>query len=288
MATNGSVVDVRRRAARSVLRVTSPHRDGVAWWDVSELGLVSVGFLAYFIVRGGVVDRTAEALANARGIVALERAYGFFIEPNVQMWVLSSELLWRTMNFVYFWFDFPLIVAVGLLLFWRRRREYTLLRDTLLLSGALALVVYYAYPVAPPRYLPEWGFVDTMALYSELSYQAQSLRPFVNPFAAVPSLHVGWAMLLVISVFRATRSVPARAGVVVVFGLQAVAVIGTGNHFVFDGIVGLSMCALALPLTFGLHRVGYPAMRRRIAQWARPEARPGRPQRRIGPQSLAE
>src|SRR5688572_7174182 len=186
MAVNGSVVDVRRRAARNVLRVTSPHRSGVAWWDVSELGLVVLGFLAYFIVRGGVVDRTTEALANARGIVSLEVAIGAFIEPNIQAWVLSSELLLRTMNFVYFWFDFPLIVAVGLLLFWRRRREYTLLRDTLLLSGAFALVVYYAYPVAPPRYLPEWGFVDTMAMYSNLSYQAQSMAAFVNPFAAVP------------------------------------------------------------------------------------------------------
>jgi hypothetical protein len=274
-------MEVRRRAARSVLRGTSPHRNGVAWWDISELGLVSLGFLAYFLVRGGVVDRTAEALANARGIVSLERAFGFFIEPNVQMWVLSSEFLWRTMNFVYFWLDFPLIVVVGLLLFWRRRREYTLLRDTLLLSGALALVVYYAYPVAPPRYFPEWGFVDTMALYAELSYQAQSMKPFVNPFAAVPSLHVGWAMLLVISVFRATRSVPARGGVLMVFALQGVAVVGTGNHFIFDGIVGLVMCALALPLAFGLHRVGYPAIRRRIAQWARAESRPEHAQRRL-------
>jgi hypothetical protein len=271
-----------------VLRVTSPHRSGVAWWDVSELGLVAIGFLAYFIVRGGVVDRTTEALANARDIVAFERAFGFFIEPNVQVWVLSSEFLWRTMNFVYFWFDFPLIVAVGLLMFWRRRREYTLLRDTLLLSGGLALVVYYAYPVAPPRYLTEWGFVDTMALYSNLSYQAQSMKPFVNPFAAVPSLHVGWAMLLVVSVFRATRSAPARTGVVVVFALQGVAVIGTGNHFVFDGIVGLFMCALALPLAFWLHRVGYPATRRRIAQWARPESRPRRPRRHFDSRSLAD
>jgi hypothetical protein len=286
MAVNGSVVDVRRRAARNVLRVTSPHRSGVAWWDVSELGLVVLGFLAYFIVRGGVVDRTTEALANARGIVSLEVAVGVFIEPNIQAWVLSSELLWRTMNFVYFWFDFPLIVAVGLLLFWRRRREYTLLRDTLLLSGAFALVVYYAYPVAPPRYLPEWGFVDTMALYSNLSYQAQSMAAFVNPFAAVPSLHVGWAMLLVISVFRATRSAPARAGVLVVFVLQGVAVVGTGNHFVFDGIVGLVVCALALPVAFWLHRAGYPAARRRIAHWARPEPRMA--SRRLGSRSLAD
>jgi hypothetical protein len=271
-----------------VLRGTSPHRNGVAWWDISELGLVSLGFLAYFIVRGGVVDRTAEALANARGIVALERAFGFFFEPNVQMWVLSSEFLWRTMNFVYFWFDFPLIVGVGLLLFWRRRREYTLLRDTLLLSGGLALIVYYAYPVAPPRYFPEWGFVDTMALYSELSYQAQSMKPFVNPFAAVPSLHVGWAMLLVISVFRATRSAPARAGVLVVFALQGVAVVGTGNHFIFDGLVGLFMCAVALPLAFALHRAGYPALRRRIAEWARPESGPAHSRHRLGRRSLAE
>ena len=274
MTTGESLVTFRRRVAREVLRGTAPNRrGGMRWWDLSELGLVVLAFLAYFLVRGGVVTRTAEALDRARTIVDIERAVGLFVEPTVQQWVLTSDYLWRIANFVYFWFDFPLIVVVGLWLFWRNRHEYTLLRDTLLLSGALALVFYYSFPVAPPRFLTEWGFVDTLAEFSELSYQAQSLAPFVNPFAAVPSLHVGWSLLLVVTVFRATDHPLARAGVITVFFLQVIAVVGTGNHFIFDAVVGLLVCAVVFVPVFWLHRTVYPAMRRVLAAWARGEER---------------
>lgn len=259
---------LHRRIASSVFRATSPERKGVSWWDASEILLVALGFLLYFLVRGAPSDRTADALRHAHRIVDLEFTLGFFIEPTVQRWVLESEILWRTMNFVYFWFDFPLIVFVGLVMFFRSRTHYTLLRDSLLISGGFALVFYYMFPVAPPRFLTEWGFVDTLELFSNLSYQAQSMQPFVNPFAAVPSLHVGWSALLVVAVFSATRSALARAGVVAVLVLQCVAVVGTGNHFVFDGIVGLLVCAIALGIAIWLQRTGYPLMRRRLAIWS--------------------
>ena len=262
----------RRSWASALLRATEPGRTGVGWWDASEIALVALGFLAYFLVRGGVVDRTGEALRNAHRIIDLQHSLGLFVEPAVQRWVVGSEVLWRTMNFVYFWGDFPLIVGVGLVLFVVKRHQYTLLRDSLLLSGGLALVVYWSFPVAPPRFLTEYGFVDTLELYSNLSYQAQSMQPFVNPFAAVPSLHVGWAMLLAVAVFGATRSWLARGGVLLVGGLQAVAVVGTGNHFLFDGVAGLLVCALGLAMAVLLQRSGYPAVRRWLAVQARPPA----------------
>jgi hypothetical protein len=115
--------------------------------------------------------------------------------------------------------------------------------------------------------------VDTLAVFSNLSYQAQSMRPFVNPYAAVPSLHVGWALLLVVSTFRATPRWEWRAAVTAIFALQLVAVVGTGNHFIVDGVVGLAVCLVALWLTYRLHGAGYPLLRRRLGGWARhPEA----------------
>lgn len=278
MAAGASVVSTRRRLARTVLRVTSPERSGVLWWDITGLAFAGWGFLLYFLVRGAVVTRTAEAMAHAGRIVEAERALGVFVEPAVQQWVLASALLVRALNFVYFWSDFPLIVGIGLVLFWWKRSEYTLLRDALLLSGGIALIVYWTFPVAPPRFLPEWGFVDTMARYSTLSYQAQSMRPFVNPFAAVPSLHAGWALLLTIAAWRAVAHPLGRAAAVGVFWLQAVAVIGTGNHFLFDVLVGLAVAVCGLALAFWLRRIGYPALRRRLAEWARGgQGTPGRP-----------
>ena len=265
---------------RYLLRVSSPRRSRLEWWDLVEIGLVALGFLLYFLVRGAVVDRAGEALTRARSIVTLQSAVGIWVEPRLHAWFLESDLLTWAMNFVYFWFDFPLIVGVGLLLFWRRRDCYTLLRDSILISGGLALVVYWTFPVAPPRFLPEWGFVDTMAQYSNLSYQAQSMQPFVNPFAAVPSLHVGWAALLAFAIFRATPNTLWRAAALAVFALQSVAVVATANHFVLDAVLGLLICAVGLTMALVLERRGYPGVRNAIAWLARtsPDADQRRPQ----------
>ncbi|MEE8421970.1 MAG: phosphatase PAP2 family protein [Dehalococcoidia bacterium] len=262
-----------RKLLRYLLRVTAPQRSGLALWDLVEIALVAFGFLAYFLVRGAVVDRTGDALAHARDIVALQEALGVWVEPQVNAWVLEHRVVIRVLNFAYFWFDFPLIVGVGLLLFWRRRACYTLLRDSVLISGALALILYWSFPVAPPRYLTEWGFVDTLEQYSNLSYQAQSMRPFVNPFAAVPSLHVGWAALLAVAVFVATENWLVRAASIVSFLVQAVAVIGTANHYLLDGVVGLVVCAVGLAIAVALQRRGYPGIRALIAWMERTLAR---------------
>lgn len=258
----------REFAARVALRLIPAGHRAARWTDIGELGFAVIGFLAYFLVRGAVVTRAADALDHARDIVRLESGLGLFIEPQIQQWVLSSPWLWGIANFVYFWCDFPLIVAVGLLLFWRRRDQYTKLRDSLLLSGGFALVIYMTFPVAPPRFLTEWGFVDTLAVFSNLSYQAQSMHPFVNPYAAVPSLHVGWSLLLAVAVFRSTRHWYWRGGMLLVLAIQLVAVIGTGNHFIFDGLVGAAVCLAALEITDAMHRRGYPTVRRRIRTWS--------------------
>ena len=164
---------MRQRIYRYLHGVTAPDRTGLVWFDLVEIGLVALGFLAYFLVRGSVVDRTGDALANARWIIEMQSSIGIFIEPEINRWALESEVLVRLFNFVYFWLDFPLVISVGLLLFWRSRNHYTLLRDSLLISGGLALVLYWSFPVAPPRFLPEWGFVDTLEQFSDLAYQAQ-------------------------------------------------------------------------------------------------------------------
>lgn len=267
------------RVLRYLLHATHPRRSGIAWFDLVEIALVALGFLFYFLVRGAVADRTADALSNARWIVDLQASLGVWVEPRLQTWVLERELLVRAMNFVYFWLDFPLIVGVGLLLFWKRRNCYTLLRDSLLISGGIALIVYWAYPVAPPRFLPEWGFVDTLEQFSNLSYQAQSLQPFVNPFAAVPSLHVGWAALLAVAVFGATKNLPARLASIATFVLQSIAVVATANHYLFDGAVGLIVCGVAFALALGMQRHGYPAIRNGIALLERNVARAQEPDR---------
>lgn len=252
---------MRLKFYRYLHQVTAPERIGLAWFDLVEFGLAAFGFLCYFIVRGGVVDDAGSALDHARWIIDAQQALGIFVEPAVNQWVLESALRVRFVNFVYFWLDFPLIVGIAVFLFIRSRRHYTMLRDALLISGGIALLMYWTFPVAPPRYLPEWGFVDTLAEFDNLSYQAQSMRPFVNPFAAVPSLHVGWSLILTIVIFDATRAFWARAAVIAVLCAQIVSVVGTANHFVFDAVVGALVSIAGLAVALWLQGGGYPGLR---------------------------
>ena len=252
---------MRARVYRYIHQVTSPTRRHVTWFDLIEIGLVAFGFLVYFIVRGAVVDRTGEALSNARSIIEVQKGAGLLFEPALNAWTMDAGWRIDLFNWVYFWLDFPLIVGVGLFLFVKSRFHYTLLRDALLISGGFALIMYASYPVAPPRYLPEWGFVDTLEQFANLSYQAQSMAPFVNPYAAVPSLHVGWSVLLAFVVFMATRNLILRTGVLLILGVQTVAVMATANHYFFDAMVGTLVCVAALMLALWLQSAGYPKVR---------------------------
>jgi membrane-associated phospholipid phosphatase len=217
-----------------------------------ELALVAVGGLAYFLIRGGVVDRAAEAFARAGDLIELERRLGIFWEPAMQDWILGSRVLIDLSNAVYFWLHMPLIAAMGLWLFWRKREVYRLTRNAFLGSAVVALICYAALPVAPPRFFPELGFVDTMALYSQASYQAQEVGVFVNPYAALPSLHFGWALLLGLALWwarpRGRWTWAFAAGALLIPAGQAISIVLTGNHFILDAVAGAAVAGLGLAM----------------------------------------
>ncbi len=167
-------------------------------------------------------------------------------------------------NFVYFWLDFPLIAALGLLMYWKRRRQYTFTRDAILASGAFALVCYYLYPVAPPRLVPDLGIIDSLQAFNNLSYQAQSTSFFVNPYAAMPSLHVGWAVLIAVGVAWAYGGTwrPVLLLCLLHPITQWASTVVTGNHFFLDGVGGLVAAAFGLAAAYAMQRWGYPRLQR--------------------------
>jgi len=222
-----------------------------------------MAFLLYFVVRANVIDRPDLALANGRHVIDVESALGLQHELDAQDVVMSSRLAVRFFNFVYFWLDFPLIAGVGLLMYFRRRAQYTFARDAILFSGACALLAYSLFPVAPPRLVPETGLVDTLQAFNNLSYQAQSTSFFVNPYAAMPSLHVGWAVLLAIGVWLAFPDNRLVRVLVVVHPLtQWASTVVTGNHFWIDGVGGLVAAALGLAFAIVMQRWCYDVVRR--------------------------
>jgi hypothetical protein len=243
--------------------------------DAFEIGLVALAFLLYFLVRGSVVQREAEALRNATNIIDIERSLGFFWEPDLHAAILDYGALIQLFNAIYFWLDFPVIVAVGLWMYFLHRQQYTVARDAVLASGAIALVVYHLFPVAPPRLLPPeygFGFVDTVNEYSNFSYQAQAAQPFVNPYAAVPSLHYGWQLLVGGILIWTTGNLWLRVlGVFMPIG-QFTAILLTANHYILDAMAGAVVALMGLLLAMALQRWGYAGFRRLVDRVVPPSA----------------
>jgi hypothetical protein len=115
-----------------------------------------------------------------------------------------------------------------------------------------------------------FAFVDTLERYSNLSYQAQSMQAFVNPYAAVPSLHYGWAVLVGGVLIWSTRNVWLRAlGVFMPIG-QLSAIIFTANHYILDAMAGLVVALLGLLVAMALQRWGYRGLRRLVERLTTP------------------
>ena len=252
--------------------------------DIAELSLAAFGFLLYFLVRGATVDRPRLAYEHALDLIALERALGIFVVDDLNQWT-QQHLFWaEVMSLVYFWLHFPIIIGFGIWLYFRRRGRYTVVRDAFLASGAIALVGYWTYPVAPPRLLPElasrydldappvvMSFIDTMQQHLQYGYQTQSLQPFVNPYAAMPSLHFGWDLLLgaaVIWTFWHSRGRWLALAVGITLPVaQLLSITMTANHFVIDAAAGALVVAAGAAVAIALQRRVYPWVAARWEDW---------------------
>lgn len=272
--------------------------------DLVEAALVAIAFLLYFGVRGAVVDRPEVAYLNALDVIDFQRSLGFFWEDSMNEWANGHLFLAQSMNIIYFWLHFPLIIAFGIWMYYFRRRKYTFARDVFLASGAISLIVYWTFPVAPPRELPALaaqfdasppgyvtGFVDTMREYLGYGYQAQSTQAFVNPYAAMPSLHFGWDLLLgmmMIWAFWRERWLWIVAPIAVALPLmQIFAITLTANHFFTDAVAGAAVALMGIgiaaamkfwvypPLDEWMRR--FPRVRRLVVEEEAPQGRAGVP-----------
>ncbi|MEE9417348.1 MAG: phosphatase PAP2 family protein [Acidimicrobiales bacterium] len=201
-----------------------------------ELALVVAAALAYFGVRGLTEGSEPIAVANARRVLRLEAFFEIDIEESLQGFVLGHRSLVTAANWVYIWGHWPVILVTLLWLYRRHNDTYKLLRNAIFISGAVGLVIFVAFPVAPPRLMPT-GFVDTV---TELSTSYRILQPpaLVNKFAAVPSLHVGWNLLVGIIVYQCSRKLVPKVFAVSGPALMATAVVLTANHYILDAVAG--------------------------------------------------
>ena len=218
-----------------------------------ELGIFVVAYLVYFGVRAVTEGTAATAMAHAMDLIRLEQRLGIAWERAIQEGIVGSRLLVDAANAVYIYGHWPVIILTGVLLFRHRRGHYYRLRNACLLSGLVGLAVFALYPVAPPR-LTDLPLVDTVTRSAE-SYRQVLPQDFVNQYAAMPSFHAGWNVLLGIVVFQATRHLLLRALAVVGPAAMVLAVVATANHFVIDVVAGVAIVLAGLGALHAMDRL---------------------------------
>lgn len=226
-----------------------------------ETGVVVAAYLAYEAVRRAIAPHTGPAVSHAVRLVEFERRAGIFWERTLQQAVVDYHLLVTLLNWVYVWGYLPVIGGAAIWLFVNHRAVYSRYRNAFLLSGAVGLAVFALFPVAPPRLLPDEGFVDTVRLYSRI-YNGIEGSGYVNQFAAVPSFHFGWILLVAIAIWQTTGNRVLRLAAAAMPVAMLASIVLTGNHYFLDALAGGALVLLALGVVISVERLGERIRRR--------------------------
>lgn len=151
-------------------------------------------------------DLDSVAIENASKVITFELSVGFFWEPYWQDWAVESSRNFLVfLNWSYIFSFFPILLITSVIVYIKDRQKYHYYRNVVLLSFILALTVFAIFPLAPPRFMPEYGFVDAIARYGPTWYASREAAVYYNAFAAMPSLHFGWSVLFGVLFFRTGR-----------------------------------------------------------------------------------
>jgi PAP2 superfamily protein len=206
---------------------------------IREVMVIALAALGYFGVRYLSQGTTDAAIANAQRLLNIEALFSLDLEIDIQAWALARASVVTASNYVYMWLHWPLIVGVLILTYRRWPQTFRRLRNAMIISGLIGLVVFATFPVAPPRLLADGGFVDTITLKAS-TYRILQPPSLVNEYAALPSFHVGWNVLLVVAL-RPHLSTVLRRLAWISPALMTAAVVITANHYIIDAAIGAAV-----------------------------------------------
>jgi hypothetical protein len=209
----------------------------------AEAALVVGLYAVYETSRGLAAGGAGVALYHARMIASLERSSHVFVEANVQHAAGALPGLIGTLGLLYLTMHLAVTGACLLWLHRRRPAAFPLVRTTVLIASGLALIGYVAFPTAPPR-MAALGIADTIS-GDHVDLNHGLLSSLYNPFAAVPSMHVGYAVIVGASLIRYGRGPALRAAGMLYPVLVVLVIVATGNHFLFDAAAGVIVAAVA-------------------------------------------
>jgi hypothetical protein len=233
------------------------------WGDAGrQLGILVGVDIGYELVRGIADGQRTDAIAHGQQVINLERGAHAFFEPSVQAFFLPAHWLIDLANQMYLNAQFSIALGFLVWLYLFRNESYYFVRNMFVVSMGLALIGYTLYPTAPPRMFPHDGFVDTITDFSGVNHDSTLAKVFINPYAAVPSMHCAFAMMIGVTGVVVCRNWWSKA----LWGIWPLlitwVVIVTANHYWVDAALGWLVALSAFAIAHGA------LARARPEQWA--------------------
>jgi membrane-associated phospholipid phosphatase len=222
------------------------------WGDLGRQVVVLVGVdLAYTFVRGIADGKEAVAMHHGQQVIDFERSTGTFFEPSLQAFFLPAHAVIDVANQIYLNAQFSIALGFLVWLYLFRNESYYFVRNMFVVSMGIALVGYTLFPTAPPRMFPECGFVDTINDFSGVNHNSAIAKIFINPYAAVPSMHCAFAMMIGATGVMVCRNWWSKAW----WGFWPLLVcwvtIVTANHYWVDAALGWLVALSAFAIAQG-------------------------------------
>lgn len=207
--------------------------------------IIAAAYTAWRYARGAVAGGITESFAHARDLISLERSLHSLVETDVQSWAQGHGWSAELARWGYANLHFKGSVLALLVLYFGYRNSFGFVRNAVLAAMAISVAVYALYPTAPPRFLPELGLDGATAVTGNNSMLSSPGDPFFNPFAAVPSMHVGLALIFAWSLALLVRPRALKAALFAYPLLMTYVVVASGNHFWIDALFGAMVAAAA-------------------------------------------
>jgi hypothetical protein len=208
--------------------------------------LFFLAYQAYQVVRGLSDSGGVDAYINAHHVINLETSLGAFFEPGFQQALIQhTPWLIDFANFMYLNSHFVITTGFLAWLYMRRNDHFYFVRNMFLVAMGIALVGYALFPTAPPRLFPSLGFTDTIAAFTGVAQDSQTASLLVNKYAAVPSMHIAFSLMVAVPAATLSRHAISRALWSVYPLVVLFVIVATGNHYWFDALAGVAAAGLA-------------------------------------------
>lgn len=217
--------------------------------------VLAAAYTAWRYARGAVAGGIDEAFAHARDLISVERSLHTLIEADVQSWAQSHGWSAELGRWGYANLHFKGSVLAIVILYFGYRNSFGFVRNMVIAAMAISVAIYALYPTAPPRFIPELGLDATSSVTGNNPLLSSPGDPLFNPFAAVPSMHVGLSLIFAWSLALLVRPRALKAALFAYPLLMTYVVVASGNHFWLDALFGAMVAAAAAGVAMALGRL---------------------------------